>query len=135
VKNKALWAMDFRPGDLPRGPVGTTGATGPQGAQGPQGPQGGPGLSGLETVLASTPNNSDSPKSVSANCPVGKTAISAQYNVLGGKTGASPNELVEVVVDQIGTFGFQGFVDAYETDPIAGAWEVDLEVLCARVNP
>jgi hypothetical protein len=55
--------------------------------------------------------------------------------VIGAKTGASPNELVEVVVDQIGMFGFQGFVDAYETDSIAGAWEVDLEVLCARVAP
>jgi hypothetical protein len=77
-----------------------------------------PGLSGL-----------------SGSGPGGETAISAQHNVIGIKTGASPNELVEVVVDQIGTFGFQGFVDAYETDSIAGAWEVDLEVLCARVAP
>lgn len=138
VKNKSLRARDFKPGNLPRGPAGPTGAAGaqgPQGAQGVQGPQGGPGLSELETVFASTPDNSDSPKSVTANCPAGKTAIEAHYNVLGGKTGASPNQLVEVVVDQIGTFGFQGFVDAYETDPYAGTWLVDLEVLCARVGP
>jgi hypothetical protein len=66
---------------------------------------------------------------------VGKTAISAQYNILGGKTGARPNEVAEVVVDQIGTFDFQAFVDAYETDSISASWSVDLEVLCARVHP
>jgi hypothetical protein len=100
-----------------------------------QGPQGVPGLSGLETVSASTPNNSDSPKSVTANCPVGKTAISVQDNILGGKTGAPPNKLDEVVIDQISTFDFQAFVDAYETDPISASSSVDLEVLCARVGP
>jgi hypothetical protein len=138
VKNKSLRGADFKPGDLPRGPTGATGGQGPpgaQGPQGPQGPQGAPGLSGLQTVFASTPDNSNSPKSVTANCPVGKTAISAHYNILGGKTGASPDQLAEVVIDQVDTFGFQGFVDAYETDPISGAWSVDLQLLCARVDP
>jgi hypothetical protein len=42
---------------------------------------------------------------------------------------------LEVVIDQLSTFDFQGFVDAYETDPIAGAWKSTFELLCARVAP
>lgn len=138
VKNKSLRAGDFKPGALPRGPAGTAGATGPQGPQGTQGTQGlqgGPGLSALEYVYATTPTNSESPKEANATCPSGKTAISASYNIVGGKTGTSPNTLLEVVVDVVGTAGAQGFADGYETDPTGETWSVDLAVLCAEVSP
>src|SRR4051794_29114757 len=46
VRDGSLRAVDFKPGQLPRGPAGAPGATGqpgsqgPPGATGPQGPQG-----------------------------------------------------------------------------------------------
>ena len=111
---------------------------GPQGAQGPQGPpglQGAPGVSGLERVDAFTPINSNSPKELNATCPAGKTPISAEYDILGGKTGVPPNTLLEVVVDQVATSANAGFLGAYETDPTNETWSLALTVLCARVDP
>ena len=138
VKNKSLRARDFKPGGLPRGPAGVAGAPGLQGVQGPlgpQGPPGGPGLSGLERVSANTVTNSDSPKSVQVFCPPGKQPISTDYDITGGKTGAPPNMLVEVVADQVSSFGNQGIADAYETDPTTETWALHLNMLCARVGP
>jgi hypothetical protein len=109
VKNKSLRTTDFRPSDLRR--EGRPGSTGPQGAQGVQGPQGGHG-----------------------DCPWADRHRRAVH-VLGGKTGTSPNELARSGDRPASTFDFQGFVDAYETDPIAGAWKSTFELLCARVAP
>jgi hypothetical protein len=138
VKNKSLRAGDFRPGTLLRGPAGAAGATGPQGPQGAQGAQGAtgaPGLSGLERISATTAFDSDSPKTIDATCPAGKQAIAADYDIAGGKTGVAPNTLLEVVVDQVGTFANQGFAGAYETDATGENWSLSLGVLCARVSP
>lgn len=132
VKNKSLKAGDFKPGQLPRGPAGAQGATGAQGAQGVQGA---PGLSDLEEVSGGTAYNSESPKDATISCPAGKTAIDASVNIVGGKSGSSPTALQEVVLDTLGTYGGQGWVDAYETDGYAGDWSADLTVLCARVAP
>jgi hypothetical protein len=136
VKNKSLRAGDFKPSDLQRirglpGVAGAAGPQGPQGAQGPAGKQGLPGLSGLQRVSDSTPSNSDSPKDLVVNCPAGKQAINADYDIAGGKTGVAPNTLLEVVADQVGTFGGQGFLSVYETDPTPDSWSAFLTVLCA----
>jgi hypothetical protein len=141
VKNKSLRAGDFRPGTVFRGPAGARGAAGPQGAQGPQGLQGSqglqgaPGLSDLEMASDSTPTNSASPKTLTVNCPADKQAISTGYDIVGGKTGVSPDTLLEVVADQVASFGNQGFAGAYETDPTTETWAISLSVLCARVGP
>ena len=138
VKDGSLRARDFQAGELPRGPAGATGATGPQGAPGPQGargPQGEPGLSGLETVYSESPFDSTSEKSVSATCPDGKRVISTGYDLAGGKTGAHPDVLTDVVVDNLGFYGSAAYVDAYEEDATAAAWPVIVSALCARVGP
>ena len=135
VKNKSLRAGDFRPGTLLRGPDGAAGATGPQGPQGAQGATGAPGLSGLERISATTAFDSVSPKTIDATCPAGKQAIAADYDIAGGKTGVPPNTLLEVVVDQVGTFANQGFAGAYETDVTTEDWSLSLGVLCAQVSP
>ena len=136
VKNKSLRAGDFRPGTLLRGPAGPAGATGPQGPQGAQGATGAAGLSGLEKISATTPFDSDSPKTIDTTCPAGKQALSADYDIVGGKNGvAAPNTLLEVVVDQVGVFANQGFAGAYETDATGETWSLSLGVLCAQVSP
>jgi hypothetical protein len=141
VKNKSLRAGDFKPGTLLRGAAGARGAAGPQGAQGlqgpqgPQGRQGAPGLSDLEVASDSTPTNSVSPKTLTVTCPADKQAISTGYDIVGGKTGVPPDTLLEVVADQVASFGNQGFAGAYETDPTTETWAISLSVLCARVGP
>jgi hypothetical protein len=49
VKNRSLRAVDFKAGQLPRGPQGPAGATGPTGATGPAGPAGPAGPPGGAT--------------------------------------------------------------------------------------
>src|SRR4029450_3343752 len=63
VRNASLRAVDFAPGQIPRGP------------QGPAGPQGPPGATGLQLISGSGVSNSASPKSQQQDCPSGKRAI------------------------------------------------------------
>jgi hypothetical protein len=46
VQDGSLFANDFAPGQIPKGPQGDTGAPGPQGATGLPGPAGAPGAQG-----------------------------------------------------------------------------------------
>src|SRR5262249_4688336 len=54
VKNASLRAVDFAPGQIPRGP---------------QGPAGPPGVSGLQLISGSGVSHSSSPKSQQQDCP------------------------------------------------------------------
>jgi hypothetical protein len=69
------------------------------------------------------------------NCPAGKQAINADYDISGGKAGAAPNTLLEVVADQVATFAGQGFLSVYETDSTTDSWSAFLTVLCADATP
>jgi hypothetical protein len=92
VRNRSLLAVDFYPGQLPRGqrgPAGAPGPAGPQGTAGPAGPAGTAGLisnvvvrQGAVTVPGSsadnpTPNTFWVTRGVTVNCASGEKAISA----------------------------------------------------------
>jgi hypothetical protein len=64
VINHSLRKVDFKAGQLPRGPAGPEGAAGPQGTQGPQGAQGPQGPQGIQGPPGPFPDG---------NLPVGKT--------------------------------------------------------------
>src|SRR3954453_2335920 len=84
VKNHALLAGDFKPGQLPageRGPAGDRGAEGP------------PGVSGLQRVLKSSSEDTTTPQTVPATCPAGKRPI-------GGGATHSNSGAGKVVIDQ-----------------------------------
>jgi hypothetical protein len=114
VKNRSLLRVDFKRGQLLRGPAGSpgarglpgaAGAPGPQGPQGPGGPQGPPGLSGLELVsMTSELIGSESRKFAFARCPAGKQLI-------GG--GAVVN----------GEGNAENFVALESSGPVTGHWE------------
>ncbi len=53
----------------PEGPVGPAGSPGPSGPQGAQGLQGLPGISGYQPVVATSANDSVSPRATTATCP------------------------------------------------------------------
>ena len=127
VSNGRLLAEDFAPGQLPKGD------TGPAGPQGPPGPQGAPGLSALQIIQADSAESSVSPKQVSAICPPGKRVSGTGYDIFGGKTGSSPNQETEIVLDFIIPGSTAVTVAAYEDEPFGGDWRVTAYAICATV--
>jgi hypothetical protein len=141
VKDASLLANDFKPGQLPAGAAGPKGDRGLPGAKGSQGIQGVPGLSGLERVSGSSASDSNSPKIAVANCAAGKKAISAGYDIEGGKEPSEgPSGLANVLADVVETSGPEsttgsGIVEAWEEEPTALTWTVHAVALCANVAP
>jgi hypothetical protein len=137
VKDFSLIAQDFKAGQLPAGPAGPKGdkgATGPKGAQGPA------GLSDLERVYVASPDNAESPKLVIANCAAGKVAISGGYDISGGKEGAAPNGLANVIADVVEPSAPSSSpgsvaVEAWEEEPTSITWNVSAIAICAKVSP
>jgi len=134
VKDGSLLAGDFKAGQLPSGPTGTQGKTGATG------PQGLPGISGLERVFSSSVENANSPKIAVATCGAGKSTISVSYDIVGGKEGASPGGLANVIADVIepsdpSSVPGTAAVEAWEEEPTAIEWSVTAIALCAKVAP
>jgi len=120
----------------PEGVAGPQGPQGPEGPQGVQGAQGNPGLSNVEQVQAtSTVTGSQSPKSVTVNCPAGKVVVGSG-GFLGGAyfTGVTPNAVAEVVITDINPGATSVFVQAFEPDAYPGSWSVTAKAICANVN-
>jgi hypothetical protein len=139
VKDGSLLATDFKAGQLPAGPRGAQGDRGQQGPQGQRGPQGPVGISGMEKVSATSPENSNSPKTIVANCGSGKSAVSASYDIIGGKEGVEPNGLANVIADVVepsfpapGATGAVA-VEAWEVNPTALSWSIRAFALCAKL--
>jgi hypothetical protein len=139
VKDFSLLANDFKAGQLPAGPVGPKGDRGPTG---PKGGQGAPGLSEVERVYVSgVGNNSDSPKNTTATCAPGKIAISAGYDISGGKNpDVGPGGLANVIADVVlpsspSSVPGSVFVEAWEEEATVATWGIDAIVICAKVAP
>ena len=89
------------------------------------------GVNGLQEVVVVSASNSDSPKSAQASCPAGKRVVGTGYDIFGGKSGAPPNEVTDVVVDEIQAFSTFVEVLAYEEEPTSSNWSVTVSAICA----
>ena len=89
------------------------------------------GVNGLQEVVVVSASNSDSPKSAQASCPAGKRVVGTGYDILGGKSGAPPNEVTDVVVDEIQAFSTFVEVLAFEEEPSSSNWSVTVSAICA----
>ena len=118
VKNSSLRAVDFAPGQIPRGP------------QGPAGPQGPPGASGLQVISGSGVSNSSSPKSQQQDCPAGKRAIGGG----GVITGSVTNTFLAASRPTDPGTGWT-VTGRESTGGNPGAWAVQTWVICATVAP
>lgn len=80
-------------------------------------------------------NNSNSPKSVTANCPAGKRAVGmSAAQIVGGTTGSSPNQTTQVALTEFGLTGpASARAEATETTAIGANWGVLAVVNCARL--
>jgi hypothetical protein len=125
VRNRSLLAVDFRRGQLPRGPAGPAG---PQGPVGPQGTAGAPGVSGRELRAATSTNDSSAFKTASASCPAGK-------QMLGGGVAITPtNASVPVAITTSYFNGTAWVGSARETSPFGGSWVLNVIAICATVS-
>jgi hypothetical protein len=88
-------------------------------------------VNGLEQVSGSSASNSNSPRLAHASCPAGKVVVGTGYNISGGKSGFSPNEVTDIVITEITPFS--RFVDvlAYEEEPTSANWFVTATAICA----
>lgn len=113
----------------PEGPQGPPGSQGQQGPAGPPGPQGPVGLSSVELVIEGSPGDSDSPKSASAACPVGKIIIG------GGARITSAGQPYGLTLKESWPTGDLSSwqVEAEETVPNGAGWHVYAFAICANV--
>ena len=91
------------------------------------------GVHGLERVVASSDTNSTSPKSVHARCPSGKVVVGSGFDIVGGKSGTSPNTQTDVVVDGAVPNASTVGVEAYEERLMSEEWHVRAYAICAKV--
>jgi len=93
------------------------------------------GVNGLSVVTATTPSNSNSPKSVSVGCPEGKVIVGVNHQIDGGSSGVSPNMEADIALDdEFVAFGAgdpQAMVSAFEEEPTSANWSVTVQAMCA----
>jgi hypothetical protein len=91
---------------------------------------------GLEYVSAASADNSVSPKFVTVECPPGKRAIFGGYDLIGGKTGASPDQYSNIVMDEFlpNGDGRRIITTAFEEEPHAGNWQLFVSATCVNAG-
>jgi hypothetical protein len=86
------------------------------------------GVNGHEQHSSTSADNSNSPKTATADCPSGKILVGSGYNISGGKTGATETD---VVLDEMAPHGTFVFAEAYEEEPTSANWNVTVYAICA----
>ena len=126
----------------PAGPQGEQGMTGPTGLQGepgepgPAGPTGPPGvgLSGLERVRVASPMDSQSLKTVGADCPAGKIVVGGGASVVGDTpfpTNAIAYLVASTALTRVGSEDLGSwFARAGEPVPSDREWQLVATVWC-----
>jgi Collagen triple helix repeat (20 copies) len=125
----------------PQGPQGATGATGsqgpegPQGAEGPQGPAGGiTGVTLVTTRVPATGFDSTSPKTATASCGVGESAIGGGHEIERGTLAESDLTKLFFLYSKPVT-GLTGWTArALEASTFGETWAVTAYVICAPVG-
>ncbi len=114
----------------PQGPTGPKGEMGLQGLQGPIGPQGAPALAGISIASQLSDSNSTSPKSATAECPVGTTVIGGSGGVIEG-IGVPTSLPVAISFAAPLLFSSSQFqVRGFETTATTSNWQVIAFALC-----
>lgn len=124
----------------PVGPTGPTGATGPRGPEGTEGERGPAGIGAVETVFEQSPMDSTSPKDVSPECPLGKSAIGGAAYVIAetdtppaALTLSGPGFVTDVGSGQV-LLGEEYFARAQEFTETDTEWALAVLVICAQLD-
>ena len=120
----------------PRGFRGKAGAPGPAGPVGPPGPVGPIGVSGLETVVATTPENTDEDRSGVAPCPPGKRVVSGSADVNVAGSSAQPKVYLteSTPTSQNGQEGWSAAATESLDQDDAVAWSIKITATCVNAS-
>jgi hypothetical protein len=89
------------------------------------------GVNGLQRVEVESDSTSASPKQVTAACPDGKVLVGTGFDIFGGKSGTSPNQETNVMMDFVIPSSTSVTVAAYEDEATGADWSVKAIAICA----
>jgi hypothetical protein len=92
------------------------------------------GVNGLQRVEAESAENSVSSKQVTASCPLGKVLVGTGFDVFGGKSGTSPNQETDVMMDFVIPGSTSVTAAAYEDEATSANWSVKAIAICATAG-
>jgi len=92
------------------------------------------GVNGLQRVEAESAENSVSSKQATAVCPSGKVLVGTGFDIFGGKSGTSPNQETNVMMDFVIPGSTFVTVAAYEDEATSANWHVRAIAICATAG-
>jgi hypothetical protein len=92
------------------------------------------GVNGLQRVEVESAENSVSSKQATATCQSGKVLLGTGFDIFGGKSGDSPNQETDVVMDFVIPGSTSVIAAAYEDEPTSANWSVKAIAICATAG-
>jgi hypothetical protein len=92
------------------------------------------GVNGLQRVEAESLENSISSKQATATCPSGKVLVGTGFDIFGGKSGTSPDQQTDVMMDFVIPGSTSVTAAAYEDEATSANWSVKAIAICATAG-
>jgi hypothetical protein len=92
------------------------------------------GVNGLQRVEEQSAENSVSSKQATASCPPGKVLVGTGFDIFGAKSGTSPNQETDVMMDFVIPGSTSVTAAAYEDEPTSANWFVQAIAICATAG-
>src|SRR5215217_5275863 len=92
------------------------------------------GVNGLQRVEVESAENSVSSKQATAPCPSGKILVGTGFDIFGGKSGASPDQQTDVMMDFVIPGSTSVTAAAYEDEATSANWSVKAIAICATAG-
>src|SRR5215211_3254833 len=92
------------------------------------------GVNGLQRVEVESAENSVSSKQATAVCPSGKVLVGTGFDIFGGKSGTSPSQETDVMMDFVIPGSTFVTVAAYEDEATSANWHVRAIAICATAG-
>ena len=92
------------------------------------------GVNGLQRVEVESAENSVSSKQATATCPSGKVLVGTGFDVFGGKSGVSPDQQTDVMMDFVIPGSTSVTAAAYEDEATSANWSVKAIAICATAG-
>jgi len=92
------------------------------------------GVNGLQRIEAESAENSVSSKQATATCPSGKVLVGTGFDIFGGKSGTSPNQETDVMMDFVIPGSTSVTAAAYEDEATSANWSVKAIAICATAG-
>ena len=92
------------------------------------------GVNGIQRVEAASAENSVSSKQATASCPAGKVLVGTGFDIFGGKSGTSPDQQTDVMMDFVIPGSTSVTAAAYEDEATSANWSVRAIAICATAG-